>query len=327
MTLADPARGPQMLAASSLQSSLDLFEARLPARPYCSDSLERDGLYRLPIAEAMERLLIQPNTRNLHVALCFDVDRDTASVDWEFRGLPPPNLTVKNPKNGHAHLIYLLEAPVPVSEISRIKPVQFMAAIQEGLRRALDADRGYAGLVVKNPRHRHWITVEWTSQPYELGMLAQHVDLPSPGEMRRRSKCQNYAGLGRNCTIFEIVRRQAYRLVRDYWRPGGEQGFKAAVLDAVLASNSRDIGNPLDSKECRTIARSIAKWVWRHFTPAQFREMQSFRGKAKGAAKRAEALPEALRMAADGHSQRQIAEALGFDQKTISNWLRKSLIR
>jgi len=317
-----------MLAATKLrQSSLALFESRLPARPYCSNSLDREGLYRLPIAEAMERLLIQPNTQKLHVALCFDVDRSTASVDWEFRGLPPPNLTVKNPKNGHAHLIYLLEAPVPVSELARIKPVQFMAAIQEGLRRALDADRGYAGLVVKNPRHRNWTTVEWTSQPYELGLLAQYVDLPSPGEMRRRSKCQNYAGLGRNCTIFEIVRQQAYSLVRDYWRPGGEQGFKAAVLDAVLASNSRDIGNPLDSKECRTIARSIAKWVWRHFTPAQFREVQSARGKAKGAKKRSEAMPEAIRMSADGYSQRQIAEALGVAQMTISNWLNKSHIR
>jgi hypothetical protein len=317
-----------MSAAVKLkQSSLELFEQRLPARPYCSNSLVREGLYRLPLAEALSRLLIQPNTAKLHVALCFDVDRPTAAIDWQDRGLPVPNLSVKNPKNGHAHLIYLLEVPVPVSELARIKPIKFMAAIQEGMRRKLDADRGYAGLVVKNPRHANWTTVEWTDQPYDLAYLAEYVDLPSPAEMKRRAKCKNYAGLGRNCTIFEIVRRQAYSLVRDYWRPDGERLFREAVIDAVIASNHRDVGNPLSPQECRTIARSIAKWIWRQFTPAQFREVQSARGKAKGAEKRSEAVPEALRMSADGHSQRQIAEALGVDQKTVSNWLRKSHIR
>lgn len=316
-----------MAAVKRCQASLELFEARLPTRPYCSDSLQREGLYRLPIAEAMSRLLIQPNTAKLHVALCFDVDRPTAAIDWQDRGLPEPNLSVKNPVNGHAHLIYLLEVPVPVSELSRIKPIQFMAAIQEGMRRQLEADRGYAGLVVKNPRHAKWITVEWTDQPYELSYLAEFVDLPSPAEMRRRSQCKNYAGLGRNCTIFETVRRQAYSLVRDYWRPGGESLFRSAVLEAVLTSNSRDVGNPLDSKECRTIAKSISRWVWRQFTPAQFREVQSARGKAKGAGKRSEALPEALRMSAEGYSQQKIAESLGVTQQTVSNWLTKSHIR
>lgn len=311
----------------AIQTSLQLFESRLPKRPYCTDSLELEGLYRLPIAEAMERLLIQPNTAKLHVALCFDVDRPSAAIDWYDRGLPEPNLSVKNPANGHAHLIYLLEVPVAVSELARIQPIRFLASVQEGLRRKLEADRGYAGLVVKNPRHANWTTVQWSDQPYELGYLAEFVNLPSPAEMRRRSKCKNYAGLGRNCTIFEVVRREAYSLVREYWRPGGESNFREAVLQSVLASNTRDIGSPLDSKECATIARSIAKWVWRQFTPAKFREVQSVRGKRKGAKKRSEALPEALRMSAEGYSQRQIAEVLNVDQKTIGNWVRKSHIR
>jgi hypothetical protein len=309
------------------QGSLALFESRLSLRPYCSNDVGKEGLYRLPLVDALSRRLIQANTTRLHVALCFDVDRPTAAIDWQFRGLPEPNLSVKNPANGHAHLIYLLEVPVPVSELARIKPIKFMAAIQEGIRRKLDADRGYAGLVVKNPRHASWTTAEWTDQPYDLAYLAEYVDLPSPAEMRRRAKCKNYAGLGRNCTIFEIVRRQAYSLVRDYWRPDGERLFRQAVLDAVLASNHRDVGNPLNPKECRVIAKSISKWIWRQFTPAQFREVQSSRGKAKGAKKRSEALPEAIRMSADGYSQRQIAEALNITQQTVSNWLTKSHIR
>jgi hypothetical protein len=304
------------------QSSLDLFDARLPKRPYCSNNLALEGLYRLPLAQAMQKMLIQPNTAKLHVALAFDVDRPTAAVDWEFRGLPPPNITVKNPANGHAHLIYLLEAPVPVSDVARIKPILFMAAIQEGIRTALEADRGYSGLIVKNPRHRHWTTVTWTDQPYQLAYLAEYVDLPTPAQMRRRCKAKDYAGLGRNCTLFEIARREAYSLVRDYWRPDGERMFKAAVMDVVTASNQRDIGNPLAVSECRAIAKSIARWVWVRFTPAQFRKQQSVRGKAKGAKKRSEALPVALQMASEGYSQRQIADALEVTQKTVCNWLK-----
>jgi hypothetical protein len=305
--------------------SLDLFKQRLPARPYCSDNLSTEGLYRLSTEQALQHLLIQPNTLNRHVCLCFDVDREGAAIDWRERNLPPPNLSVKNPKNGHAHLIYLLTTPVPVSEVARIKPIQFMAAIQEGIRHALEADRGYAGLIVKNPAHKHWITNEWNSSAYELSELADWITLPTPAEMRKRVKSTDYAGLGRNCTVFEIARKQAYNLVREYWKPSGDKGFENAVLDLVLCSNTRDIGSPLSPKECRIIARSIARWTWKTFTPKGFRDIQSVRGKRKGAAKKAELLPKAVEMAEQGHTQRQIAEALGVSHMTVGNWLKSVL--
>ena len=305
------------------QQPLDLFCDRLPTRPYCSDSPSTEGLYRLPLADALHRLLIQPNTAKRVVCLCFDVDREQAALDWNDRNCPAPNLTVKNPANGHAHLIYLLSAPVAVSDVARIKPVIFMAAIQEGLRRALEADRGYAGVVVKNPAHKHWITKAWRDQAYSLEELADLVELPTAAELRKCSKQTDYAGLGRNCTLFEVVRKQSYSLVRDYWAPGGSVAFARAVLDLVLASNLSDIGNPLQPNECRAIARSISKWTWQHFTPAQFREIQSARGQKKGAGKREELLPTAISMAAEGKSVREIGEALGVGHATIARWIKR----
>ena len=303
------------------QQSLDLFRDRLPSRPLCSDNPAKEGLYRLPLADALEHLLIQPNTAKRYVCLCFDVDRQGAAIDWSDRNAPAPNLSVKNPANGHAHLIYLLTAPVVVS-VEHIKPVLFMSAVQEGLRRALEADRGYAGVVVKNPAHRHWHTHEWRSEPYQLEELAEHVSLPTAAELRKRSKQSDYAGLGRNCTVFEVVRKQSYGAVRDYWGPDGERRFLTAVLEMVNASNHRDIGNPMEAGECRAIARSISKWTWQHFTPSQFRQIQAVRGSKKGASKREQLLPTAQLMAREGKSQRQIAEALGVGQKTISRWLK-----
>ena len=306
---------------SSNSFSLDLFRERLPARPYCSNNLSSEGLYRLSTEEALKNLLIQANTLNRHVCLCFDVDREGAAIDWRDRNLPPPNLSVKNPENGHAHLIYLLAAPVPVSEVARIKPIQFMSAIQEGIRRALEADRGYAGLIVKNPIHPHWITKEWDGRPYELSELADWITLPSPSEMRKRSKNTDYAGLGRNCTVFEIVRKQSYSLVRDYWKPAGEKAFENGVLDLVLDSNTRDIGNPLSHKECRIIARSIARWTWRTFTPKGFRDIQSGRGKRTGLARRIELLPQVVEMRRQGKSVDAIAKQTGVSVSTVKRWI------
>jgi len=302
--------------------AIDLFQQRLGRRPYCSDNLATDGLYRSPVASALEHRLIQPNTAKRVTSLCFDIDRQGAALDWYDRNAPAPSLSVMNRENGHAHLIYLLTAPVAISDIARIKPVRYLAAIQEGLRGALDADRGYAGLVVKNPANDYWITREWADTAYQLDELADYVRLPSPAEMRNRITEADYAGLGRNCTLFEIVRKESYRLVRDYWRPAGDVAFIAAVIELADVVNTQ-FAIPLPIAECRSIARSVARWVWQRFNPAEFRAIQTARGRRKGAKQKAELLPSVLEMYAAGYSQTLIANTLGLSQKTVSNWLRE----
>jgi hypothetical protein len=301
--------------------ALDLFRQRLGRRPYCSDNLAINGLYRLPAADALTHQLIQPNTAKRMVCLAFDVDRPGAAIDWSDRNAPAPSLSVMNPANGHAHLVYLLADPVPVSDASRIKPVRYLAVIQEGIRRSLDADRGYAGLIVKNPLHAHWVTRQW-ADAYSLDDLADSVELPTRAEMKRRAKQADYAGLGRNCTLFEIVRRQAYSVVRDYWQPGGAVPFAAAVLALVEAANA-DFAVPLSVGECRAIARSISRWVWQRFTPDQFRAIQAARGSKKGATKREQLMPIAQSMAHDGCSLREIGDALGVSHSTLADWFRR----
>ncbi|KAA1171037.1 hypothetical protein FWJ25_17810 [Marinobacter salinexigens] len=301
--------------------AIDLFQQRLGRRPYCGDNLATDGLYRLPLASAMTHRLIQPNTAKRVAALCFDIDRNGAALDWYDRHAPAPNLSVMNPANGHAHLIYLLSAPVAVSDAARIKPVQYLAAIQEGLRSTLEADRGYSGLVVKNPANDYWITREWNADPYGLDELADCVVLPSPAELRRRASESDYAGLGRNCTLFEMVRKRAYSLVRDYWRPGGAIPFASAVVEVAEAENTQ-FSTPLSASECRAIARSVSRWVWQRFNPAEFRAIQAARGSKKGARTKAQLLPSVIEMASQGVPQRVIADTLGISQKTVSNWIK-----
>ncbi|ENY9928885.1 replication initiation protein [Pseudomonas aeruginosa] len=301
--------------------ALDLFRQRLGRRPFCSDNPATDGLYRLPVADALAHQLIQPNTAKRVVCLTFDVDRPGAAIDWSDRNAPAPSLSVMNPANGHAHLIYLLAEPVPVSDASHIKPVRYLAAIQEGIRHTLDADRGYAGLIVKNPTHRHWRTQQW-ADAYSLDELADSVELPTPVEMKRRAQQADYAGLGRNCALFEIARRKAYSIVREYWRPGGAVPFATAVLELVETENA-GLAVPLSTGEYRAIARSISRWIWQRFTPDEFRKIQAARGSLKGSARREQLLPTAQAMAHEGYSLREIGDALGMSHSTLADWLRR----
>ena len=88
--------------------------------------------------------------------------------------------------------------------------------------------------------------------------------------------------------------------------------------------------------ELKATAKSIARWVWRHFTPAKFSSVQAARG-AKGgriggkvskgggrprnSGRAAELLPEVLRLKAMGYSNRDIAEELGIGSASVSRYL------
>ncbi|MPM86975.1 hypothetical protein SDC9_134068 [bioreactor metagenome] len=262
---------------------------------------------------------IQPNTSGKVVWLAFDVDHADAATSWHRLNAPPPTLAVENPANGHAHLLYALQTPVPRTEAARARPLLYLASAQEGIRRKLGADPGYSGHLCKNPLHTRWQTRQW-AQAYSLAELAEWVDLPRIADMKKRVRDPDYAGLGRNCELFERMRPVAYSLVRRFWMPGGLDHYKDALR--VLADDlNAGFATPLPVAEVRGIASSCARWVWKHFDPATFREIQSKRGARKGAARREALMPEVLRLIGEGKSQREVAAAVGVNHATISRWL------
>ncbi len=80
--------------------------------------------------------------------LGFDVDRTGAAIDWSDRNAPAPTLTITNPENGHAHLLYALETPVRTAPDGN-EPLRYAAAVENALRKKLEADTGYSGLICK----------------------------------------------------------------------------------------------------------------------------------------------------------------------------------
>jgi hypothetical protein len=58
-----------------------------------------------------------------------------------------------NPENGHAHLLYALKTAIRTAPDGKMKPLKYAAAVERALRKKLDADTGYSGLICKNPNH------------------------------------------------------------------------------------------------------------------------------------------------------------------------------
>jgi DNA-binding NarL/FixJ family response regulator len=83
--------------------------------------------------------------------------------------------------------------------------------------------------------------------------------------------------------------------------------------------------------ETKATAKSIARWVWQRFNPAEFSAVQAARGAkggrvskrpTKNGKARADLLPEVFRLKALGYSNRDIGEDLGIGSATVSRYLK-----
>jgi hypothetical protein len=303
------------------QLQLDFTQSRWPRRPYCSDDPASSGVQIRPLSGARERAHIQPNHPSILWRIPFDVDRQTAAGDWYDRDVPPPSLAIQNPDNGHAHLVY--EVEVPVKRDGDTPAMRLAAAVEHGLGLKLGADPDYAANLLKTPGHERWRTTEWAGL-YDLTELADWLpDAVNEARWRdKRCKVPDDFALGRNVALFHKLRLWAYKAVRDYWYPGGDGPFREAVETRAGQINA-GFRVPLDPQEVRHSARSVARWTWKHMTPAGFRQAQSQRGQRKGREQREMFQEKTCELRGAGWSIRQIAQELNLKRQTVADWLRR----
>lgn len=246
----------------------------LPLWPLASDEL-LEGIYRQSRTSALRRRYIEANPQALSNLIVVDIDHPDAAL----RALsahgshPMPNVVVSNPANGHAHAVWALTEPVTRTEYARRKPLAYMAACAEGVRRAVDGDRSYSGLMTKNPTHVSWET-EWLhTEHYSMPQLedALGANMPARTWRRARSHRDNPTALGRNCLVFDSVRTWAYRpaLMRQYLPTRDSAGLHHAIAAEVAGLNATITATPvcpgpLPASEVRAIAASIHRWITRH---------------------------------------------------------------
>lgn len=319
--------------ADPLQAQLDLFDdkARWPKKPYCTQALEW-GVRPRTLKGAMRRPYIQANPPHLRVWSIYDVDRPGAALAWQAGiGLPPPSWAAVNPENKHAHLAWGLNVPVLVeSPEARSAPIKYLCAIEQAFRERLQSDRGYGGLITKNPAHPMWRTFRGPTEYYELRYLAEWVDLRK--YLPKQGVKVEEIGLGRNITLFEFLRKWAYVAVRKEREMRNYVLWQAKVYDRALERNA-DFVQPLNFKEAHHIAKSVTKWVWKTDANAEskFLARQAWKG-AKGGKASGEARllasedkrVTARLMRAAGRTQANIAQELGVTDRTIRTWLLKT---
>ena len=308
------------------------FFNNLAYKPYCADDLLY-GLQIRPKKTAINMQYIQGNQPCMIHYFFFDIDRAEAVMAWYDANLPMPYWTAQTQKNGHAHICYKLEIPLCTSELASQKAISYAAKIQAGLANKLGADVGYSHLITKNPFHPDWRTTFWTERAYTLDYLADFVELP-----KKLSKKQEVSGLGRNCTLFDTVRKWAYTAVRDYLHHHSSLTWEKAVLTHLEALNG-EFQEPLPYSEIKATAKSIANYCWRKFSHAGFSEWQSNnaqRANAKGACSKGgkarsqqfnDLRQQALQLHIQGMNNTKIAEHLSVSRKTITRWINRIVVQ
>ena len=294
-----------------MSAALQYFDENLPHRPYHTDDLAF-GLRISGKGRALLARYIQQNQPHAQFWLVFDVDREGAAIDWSDRNAPAPNITVKNPVNGHAHLLYALNIAVRTAPDSSVKALKYAAAIERSLCEKLCADVNYSGLICKNPFHLEWQVMEWREEAYTLDELADYLDLSASA---RRSIDKHY-GMGRNCHLFEMTRKWAYRAIRQGW-PEFSQWLDAEIQRVEMYNASLPV--PLSPAECRAIGKSIAKYTYRKFSPEGFSAVQAARGRKGGNANSSE------NQAIKGQKSKRVAVATSA--RTLKPWVTLGISR
>ncbi|MEZ9974432.1 replication initiation protein, partial [Vibrio lentus] len=286
-----------------------------PYKPYCTDEL--GVTYIRPKKTAITKKYLQVNQPHMVKYLIFDIDHQGAVLSWYDNGLAPPNWSSKNRENAHAHIAYRLKVPFCTSDIAHSEPIRYAAAIESAMIERLKSDRGFAGLLTKNPLHPHWQNEFWTEHEYTLDELADYLDLK--GHPLRGVEI---SGLGRNCELFDTARQWSYKAIRDYWAPNYKRDWNSAVYDQVEAVNAQ-FKVPLPVSEVKAIAKSIANWTYREFSPEKFRQSQAKKGAKGGKFSKGGGRPNGS-VNVDSLNQTKPWENLGISRATYYRRLNKS---
>lgn len=192
--------------------------------------------------------------------LAFDIDSPSAGVDWLDYDAPPPNLIIQNTANGHAHYLLGLTAPVCTSVNGRTSPLRYLAHVEKGLTERYRADRGYAGLIVKNPVSPAWRVITPRIGLYDLKDLAEYCEEPANDPWVASREVRGY---GRNVELFDRLRFWAYEHVENARNNGNFDTWAEAVLRHAEVLNA--FSSPLLFSEIKATAKSVAKWTWQHY--------------------------------------------------------------
>lgn len=244
-------------------SALHRVLQEAPYLPRCSD--DKTATRVRPREYAIRYPYMQVNRPGFVSWLIFDLDHANAMA-WEDAGLPAPNLVVRNRQSGHSHLYYAIP-PICTTANARSKPIDYMRAVYAAFAVRLGADLDFhSGPVAKTPGHPWWLTHELHSHVYELGELADCVDLDPAGWRR---PALDAVGHSRHCMLFEQLRHHAYAVVGHARQRGTFEAFSQQLEAFALARNrfaQLGFSQDLPYSSLKATVKSVARWTWDRYT-------------------------------------------------------------
>ncbi|MGP9457069.1 replication initiation protein [Psychrobacter sp. AOP7-D2-23] len=296
-------------------STLAQFYADLATNPYCTN--DKGFSHIRTKSHAIKHAYIQPNHPEIIKWLVFDIDDSQALFAYHDKGLPRPQIIIKNPENGHAHYAYKLTTPVGNWRKSSQKAMRYLASVQKALRLALGADKSYGGNLVKNPCHTsHEVYLTGAKPSYTLSELAENLDL----ELYQAQEPANDEGYGRNYSVFQHVRPHGYALASAPYSELVRQ------LQPIAEQYNQRFDVPLFPNELKHIVRSIARYCSKKDFAAShkaFSELQRARVTKRWGDNK-DKQKQALEMYQNGVKKTVISKQLGVTAKTLTRWgLRK----
>lgn len=245
--------------------SKTIFETQwLPNKPLASNDLTY-GLKRQTRVKALDMRWVETSPSTLKNIMVFDIDKDEAAwkvktACYDNNSIPEPNWITTNPATGHAHIGYVLDAPVGTERGSL-----YFKAVYEGLREAVGGDKAYGGRITRNPllQPSEWLT----ERQYTLKEL-QAYSKP----LTVRSLKEDVQINGRNDQLFHSLRTYAYNA---YLRlKFNKEALLKELEGKGLELNLSDFTDPLSTSEVLQVVKSIHKWTVTHFTPQRLSDIQ-----------------------------------------------------
>jgi len=324
---------------------------RLPNKPYVLAEKGAAMVIRSLQSELKrtDHRYIQHNQPNSLSFMVFDIDTPQAIYAHENADILAPSFYTVDKTKTTAHAVYVLDTPVHRNQHSKESPQKLFAVLENIYGVKLGADPGYANHVMKTPWYRnHSVYMpDEVLSTVSLTEMADYVDFAKYNAeikaSRGREKVITEAySESRNVAVFDMTRKKAYRLIRDYWG-GSYESWEKACFDLVkeawgIVSAYNIKSAPYLMSEMKATARSIASYVWEKMTPSSFQayvemthlpHQQARRGK-KGGIKSGEARlmksedkrEQARELRASGVTVREIGELLGVNHTTIVRWIK-----
>lgn len=251
---------------------------RAPKFLLCCDDFTQ-GVHRQIKSKAFLKRNVQIDKLGCCSVILIDIDRRGAATAHEDVGLPPPSWSCTNPKNGHAHVAYVLDEPIWRTDSVMDRPVRLLRAVRHAMITMLGGDQNYAARLTKNPLHPDWI-VDIINKTYTLSELMEYIPnqyLESQKKFRAQDE-DTYTQSSRNKSVFDVVRLRHY----SEWSklvllP------KRSLVETLLATarQANVFPEPLTERELITICRSIARFMRNRYRASTdsdaFKSRQSYR--------------------------------------------------